>query len=116
MKKLRQITGDKRVWFRDYRRGFITTRLREKAQIKDVMQATGQKDIKTVLRYYQPAPEAKRKMVEAASRDLESSNCGKSEDKKITPISDATTPRERNIGRPDRGHDEVNGTELTPAA
>lgn len=68
--ELRRRVGDPDVWFRDYRRGFITTRLRDKEPLKDVMQASGHKDEKTVLRYYQPSADAKKRMVEAASADL----------------------------------------------
>jgi hypothetical protein len=121
MKKLRVKVGDPLVWFRDFRRGFISTRLRQGTQPKDVMQATGQKDIKTLMRYYAPAPDAKTKMVEAASEDLRplsQATPGKYADlvsTKPPDVSKPTGPAPVEEEPQKRGDDE-NGTVLVPAA
>jgi integrase len=122
MKRIRKEIGDPKVWFRDYRRGFISTRLRQGAQAKDVMLATGQKDLKTLMRYYSPAADAKSKMVAAASEDLKPQDQGKLDGKMDATSQNPSDPTPNDNGflpseeKPQKRSDEENGAVLTPAA
>jgi len=115
---VREKTGDPKVWVRDVRRGFITTRLREGTPVKEVMQATGQKDVKTVLRYFQPRDDAKQRMTEAASSDLKAMDSTRQVPPPPSPSPDSSPADGKNKdgGDDEGGNDDGNGTVFLPAA